>query len=325
MNSMVRQMSLYLPKWPDAFRGGPNVLLRSALFAGIHSSKRQFIGIQTSPEKEPEGVTIASQDGQSIKYAGTQLNQYDADVFFELMHRSRREALGNAVFFTGADFLASIGRTRNDLNYEDLDDSLRRLNRGTLDVFWQVGAKRYTFVGSLVGNYIREDESKLYRVSLSPEIKTLFSPASYTQLEWEERLKLKGKPLALWLHSYFSTHAKPFPVSASYLKEKTGSPTKLVKHFKPELRTALKALESLDGWTVEWNGDNITVTHPETGSQVRHTDRKDNQRKALKAAKQQDLAPKQPNPQRTSPQQPRPQQQPKGLTSMQEAFGGLFN
>jgi hypothetical protein len=189
-----------------------------------------------------------------------------------------------------------------------------------LDVSWQVGAKRYIFTGSLVGNYIREEESKLYRVSLSPEIKNLFSPASYTQLEWEERLTLKSSPLAQWLHSYFSTHAKPFAVGVAYLKEKTGSPTRLLKHFKAELKTALKALESLEGWTVEWEGDNVTVRHPETGSQARHIARKDGQRKALKAAKQQDLAPK---PTRTKPQQ-RPQH-PSGVTSMRSVVGDLFN
>jgi hypothetical protein len=67
-----------LPMWPEPVRGGPNAVLRSALFAAIYSKKRRKLGIQTSPEKEPEGITIAAQDGITIKYAGTQLNQYDA-------------------------------------------------------------------------------------------------------------------------------------------------------------------------------------------------------------------------------------------------------
>jgi TrfA protein len=287
----VRQMSLHLPKWPDAVRGGPNVLLRSALFAGIHSKKRQFLGIQTSPEKEPEGVIIAAQDGQTIKFAGTQLNQYDADVFFELLHRSRRHALGDEAVFMGSDFLASIGRSDNNLGYEDLNDSLRRLKRGTVDVVWTVGMKRYVFEGSLVSDHKREEQSRLYRVSLSPEIKTLFSPASWTQLEWNERMQLKGKPLAQWLHSYFSTHARPYPVSVEFIKEKCGSPTKLAKHFKPELRTALNAMESLIGWRAEWDGELVKVMRPATGSQARHIARKDSQRKALHAANKKLLSP----------------------------------
>lgn len=282
--TIVRQMSLHLPKWPDAVRGGPNVLLRSALFAGIHSSKRKVLGIQTSPEKEPKGELIAAQDGQRVTFAGTQLNQFDADVFFEILHRSRRDELGTAAIFEGAEFLRSIGRPKGKLNYEDLDDSLRRLRRGSLDVFWFTDTKRFTYEGSLIADHVREEESRLYRVTLSPQIKTLFSPASWTQLEWEERLRLKGKPLAQWLHSYFSTHAQPYPVTVKFLKEKSGSnPDALLKHFKADLRTALKALELLLGWIVEWNGDLVKVIRPATGSQVRHLAKKKEQRKALQA------------------------------------------
>jgi hypothetical protein len=36
-------------------------------------------------------------------------------------------------------------------------------------------------------------------------------------------------------------------------------------YFKRELRTALKAMESLIGWTVEWEGDNVKVTRSATG------------------------------------------------------------
>jgi len=282
---IVRQIPVQLPMWPDAVRGGPNVLLRSAFFAGIHSCKRKSLGQQTSPEREPEGIEIATQDGQSVKYAGTQLNQYDADVFFEVLHRSRRHPLGSEALFTGASFLSSIGRSRNNLNYEDLDNSLRRLKRGTVDVSWIIGSKRYIFVGSLIDSYIRELESKLYRVTLSPEIRTLFSHASWTQLEWEERMKLRGKPLAQWLHSYFSTHARPYPVTVEFLKEKTGSPMKLLKHFKVELRNALQTLQDLIGWTVEWDGNLVRVMRPPTDSQARHLTRIDNHRKALKAIK----------------------------------------
>jgi hypothetical protein len=256
--------------WPDAVRGGPNVLLRSAFFAGIKSGKRRALGIQTSAEREPEGVEIAAQDGVSIKYAGTQLNQYDADVFFEALHLSRRSVLGTEALFTGASFLYSIGRSRNNLNYEDLDNSLRRLKRGVVDVSWILGFRKYVFCGSLIASYTRETQTKLYRISLSPEIRTLFAPASWTQIEWEERRRLKGKPLAQWLHSYFCTHARPYPVSAAFLKEKTGSPTKLLKHFKVELRSALQSMRQLIGWDVQLSGDLVTVRRTPTNSQTRH-------------------------------------------------------
>jgi hypothetical protein len=40
-------------------------------------------------------------------------------------------------------------------------------------------------------------------------------------------------------------------------------------HFKTELRTALKPMESLIRSIVEWEGENVKVTRSTTGSQVR--------------------------------------------------------
>lgn len=273
--SFTGTMAEQLPIWPESVRGGPNALLRSALFAGIHSKKRVFLGQQTQPEKEPEGVMIAAQDGVTIRYTGTQLNQYDADVFFEAVHRARKEPLGSKCVFTGAAFLKAIGRSRNDLNYEDLNESLRRLRRGTLIAQWTINGRKYEYEGSLIAEVTRAEKEKFYELTFTKKIAILFQAASWTQLEWEERKALKGKPLAQWLHSYFSTHAAPFPISAAYLHEKSGSPTKLLKHFKPELRRALNQLHDSLGWEFTWDDNNlISVTRPPTAAQARHLERK---------------------------------------------------
>ncbi|AXC15968.1 TrfA-related protein (plasmid) [Acidisarcina polymorpha] len=273
-----------LPLWPERVRGGPNAILRSALFAGIASKKRQILGTQTRPEKKPEGVTIAAQDGIKIKYSGVQFNQYDADVFFEALHRARRDLLDTECRFTGAEFLKSIGRSRNNLNYEDLDESLDRLRRGSLDLEFEVSGRRYIFSGSLVASYVRETTTKLYKVTFAKEIQTLFMPATWTQIEWDERMALMGKPLAQWLHSYFSTHAQPFPVSAAYLQEKSGSPTKLLKHFKVELKRAFAAMETAIGWEFSWDGDLVILKRPPSEAQGRHLARKAAKRQAQLAA-----------------------------------------
>ena len=271
-----------LPIWPDPVRGGPNALLRSALFAGIHSKKRQVLGKQLRPEKKPEGVTVASQDGIRIKFAGTQLNQYDADVFFEALHRARRHPLDTECAFKGADFLNEIGRTRNDLNYEDLDESLDRLRRGTLEVEWDVQGRHYVFSGGLIASYTRETTSKRYKVTFSPDVRHLFAPSSWTQLEWDERKALRASPLAQWLHSYFSTHAAPFPVTLGFLHEKSGSPTKLLKHFKTELKNAFASLEEKLGWEFTWEKDLVILKRPATPSQTRHLARKAAKKKETK-------------------------------------------
>ncbi|WP_114211447.1 hypothetical protein [Acidisarcina polymorpha] len=65
-----RRDIVQLSIWPEPVRGGPNALLRSALFAGIASKKRKVLGTQVSPVKAPEGVEIIAQAGSRIKYAG---------------------------------------------------------------------------------------------------------------------------------------------------------------------------------------------------------------------------------------------------------------
>ena len=268
-NFPLKKATEQLPIWPEPVRGGPNALLRSAFFVGIHSKKRQILGVQTRPEKKPEGVMIAAQDGISIKFAGTQLNQYDADVFFEALHRARRHPLDTECSFKGSPFLAAIGRSDSTLNYEDLDESLDRLRRGTVEIEWKTNGQHYIFSGSLIASYVRETTTKFYKVSFAKEIRVLFSSASWTQLEWDERKALKGKPLAQWLHSYFSTHAAPFPVSVAFLHEKTGSPTKRRAHFKSELQNALDALQSLLGWTHSWQKDLVLALLQSLGGRLR--------------------------------------------------------
>ena len=272
---IVRQIPAQLPIWPDAVRGGPNVLLRSAFFAGIQSRQRRTLGHQTSVDKEPEGVVIAAQDGVSIKFAGTQLNQYDADVFFEATHRARTQPLETECVFEGASFLKAIGRTDSPGNYEDLHQSLDRLRHGTVEI----NSDRAVYRGSLISAYTRNHDTKLFHVAFRPEILKLFSHASYTQLEWQQRQKLKGKPLALWLHSYYSTHAEPFPVSAAYLLKMTGSPAPL-KHFRQYLKSALDELETI-GWTPSFKKDRVTIIKEPSKSQGRHLERQTQRKKRI--------------------------------------------
>jgi len=265
-------LPVQLPFWPEPVRGGPNAVLRSSLFAGIHSKKRETIGNQTKPEKPLQAVTLASQDGITVKFAGRQLNQYDADVFFEALHRARHHPLETECLFTGYGFLKGIRRAPNDLGYEDLDDSLTRLRDGRVEVHWKMHGRGFKFVGSLVSSYVRDETTKLFKVTFAKEIKALFAPACWTQIEWEERMALRGHPLAQWLHSYYSTHADPFPVGSAFLCEKSGSKRPLMKNFRTDLKQALATLHRVLGWECELDkkSDNVTVVRTPSGAQARH-------------------------------------------------------
>ncbi len=283
----IRRIAAQLPIWPDRVRGGPNALLRTALFAGVPSRFRKILEYRSSAAVEPEGVVVASQDGITMLYTGTQLNQYDADVFFEVLQRARRSPLGEAATFAGADFLRSIGRTASKRDYEDLDMSLRRLTRGIVDVKWKIQQRPLAYTGSLIADFVRETDSRLYRINLSPSIKSLFEQSSFTMLEWEERLRLLRNPLAQWLHSYYSTHAKPFAVTVAFLQKTAGQETARPRDFAKALRVAFGILEAELGWSVEWLSPTlIQVSRSPSDAQARHLE----VRSALKRLKDAEAA-----------------------------------
>jgi hypothetical protein len=264
------QRTEQIPFWPEPMRGAPNALLRSALFAAIQSGKRRELGFRVNPNEPKQGVTIAAQDGIRITYAGDQLNQYDADVFFEAAHRARGNPLPTECLFPGYDFLKGISRTDSKGNYKDLDNSLTRLRNGCIVIEWKINGRHYKFVGGLIASYVREEKSKLFKVTFSKEIIDLFAPACYTQLEWEERMTLKGKPLAQWLHSFYCSHVPGFAFSVAYLHEKSGSARTLLKYFRRDLKAALATLEKELGWQAAWKGDLLTLKRPLSLSQTRH-------------------------------------------------------
>ena len=268
-----RAVVIQLPFWPEPVRGAPNTLLRSAFFAAIHSKRRE-LGERINPDEPKQGVIIAAQDGIRISYAGDQLNQYDADVFFEALHRARRHTLGTEGFFTGYDFLKAIGRAVGKLNYQDLNNSLRRLRDGRVEIAWKINSRKYKFEGGLISKHVREQNSRLYKVTFAEEIRDLFAPACWTQLEWDERMALKGKPLAQWMHSFYCSHAEPFPLSVAYLYEKSGSHRTLLKHFKSDLKNALATLEKVLGWKAIWEGNVLTLMRQPSASQIRHLNQK---------------------------------------------------
>jgi hypothetical protein len=61
-----------------------------------------------------------------------------------------------------------------------------------------------------------------------------------------------------------------FPLSASYLHEKTGSRHALLKNFRVDLKHAVATLEKTLGWKAAWDGDLLTIDRPATASQANH-------------------------------------------------------
>ena len=221
---------IQLPLWPEAKRGVPNAVLRGALFSAIHKD-RQYMR-----RKE----LIATQDGITIRYTGEQLDQADLDVWEQALHLARTQTLGSRCYFTAHSFLKALGRSTGKMNHEWLEFALARLSATSVEI----RAGRRMYFGSLIEGGIRDEDTGRYVVEINPKLAAFYGRTQWTQINWEQRQRLRGKPLALWLHGFYATHAAPHALRVAYLHKLSGSQTKLLWKFKQNLVRALRDLEA---------------------------------------------------------------------------------
>ena len=223
---------IQLPLWPEPKRGAPNAVLRGALFAAIQGKGRQYMD-----RKE----LIATQDGVTIRYTGGQLGQADLDVWEQALHLARTQALGTECYFTAHGFLKALGRATGKQNHEWLKSAFARLAGAVVEIT----SGRRTYFGTLIKGGVRDEDTGRYVVQINPKLAKFYGRSQWTQIDWEQRQQLRGKPLALWLHGFYASHAAPYPLTVAYLHKLSGSQTKQVWKFKQNLTQALEELAAV--------------------------------------------------------------------------------
>ena len=217
-----------LPLWSEPMRGVSNSALRGALFAAIQGKSRQAF----------KRELLHSQNGVEIRFTGWQLDQSDLDVWEQALHLARMHPLGTRCDFTAHAFLKALGRATGKMNHEWLKNTFARLG----GCFVEITHNCLTYGGSLLELY-RDEDTEYYRLEINPKIRALYD-TGWTAIDWQQRQQLRRKPLALWLHGFYASHADPYPVSIERLREWSGSQTKSLRRFKQAL---VKALEDLKG------------------------------------------------------------------------------
>lgn len=247
---------IQLPLWPEPTRGTPNSFLRSALFAAIQGKTRRYM----------KGEFLAAQKGVSVSFTGMQLDQSDLDVWQQAADIAKVHPLGNICHFRANSFLKSIGRSNGKANYKWLHEAINRLIACAVEI--RCGSK--VFSGSLIHECLRDEETGIYKLTLSPALIKLFGASDWTALERQQREALKGKPLALWLHGYYASHAAPFPLKVETLQELSGSTNPSKSSFKRQLKAALVDLGAVTGRTTSIDGDLVTIESQPTKAQAKH-------------------------------------------------------
>lgn len=245
-----------LPLWPEPARGTPNSFLRSALFAAIQGKTRRAL----------KNELLGAQKGYSVKFTGWQLDQSDLDVWEHAVHLARLHPLGNVCVFKANAFLKAIGRSNGKKDYVWLNESITRLVACAVEI--RCGSK--VFVGSLLSSAPRDEETGVYKLRLDPDTIKLYGASDWTSVEWKQREALKGKPLALWLHGFYATHAQAYPLKVETLQELSGSANKDKRDFKRKLKAAFADLEAVAGIKATLEGDLVNVERGPSAGQVKH-------------------------------------------------------
>ena len=246
-----------LPLWADPVRGVPNAVLRSALFGAIKRGKRAF----------QQRIKKASVEGVTVIHTGPQLDQADLDVWEQCLHLARTGGLGTRVQFTAGGFLKAIERGTGKSQHEWLKSAFARLSSSVVEV---ADGKRAYYGPMLIGG-ARDDETGHYVIEMNQKIVSLFGVDGWSSIEFEARRALKKQPLSQWLHGFYSSHARPFPMKVETLHRMCGSEAKQMAHFRADLRDALSKLVEVTGWT--WEIDDTDLVHVAktgTNSQQRH-------------------------------------------------------
>jgi len=236
---------LKLPDWPDTKRGTPNSFLRSALFSAIQSKDRVFL----------KNAVLASQEGFTVKFTGEQLNQEDLTLWETLVHLAKDQPLGNICEFTAYGILQSMGLGDGGIERDRLHIGIIRLGACMVEISHN-GSR--TYFSSLIDSGAKDELTSHYTIQLNRQLIKLYG--QNTWVDWEQRLQLRKKPLAQALHSYYSSHKKPYPVKIETLHQLSGSKNKQMANFKTKIASALDELVKIDfvkSYSI--NGDMVIV------------------------------------------------------------------
>lgn len=232
--SDTKQLTL----WNEALRCLPNEIANSALFnAKNRRQARTYL-------KKSEIAVIGN---GKIIYTGEELRQDDETVWLQLIHLAKENPIGNTVEFTPYALCKAVGWSIDGRSYMRLRECLDRMQATSLSIY-SPRLKGGVSLSMIPMFKWRDEAGKaltLYQVQVAPELVTLFIEAYRTRLEWCQRLALPDG-LATWLHSYYASHNKPFPVKISTLKRGAGITTECKAALRQLIEKALAKLVEVD-------------------------------------------------------------------------------
>jgi hypothetical protein len=234
----TRVMQAVLPLWDDEKRGVPNPFIRSGLFSVKNTETRVFM------QKMP----IASLSNYQVTYTGQELQQDDLSVWMSLINLARNQPMSDSILFTGYSLVKDLGWRMHSDSYRRAKESIERLKVTGIEI--STNDKETAYSGSLIREYAwtAQDAKGNVRwmVRFESRVSALFMEDTTTLLEWETRKKIGTRAtVAQWLHSFYSSHREPIPLTIEKLYELCRSGDSL-SSFRRNLKNALNKLVDVE-------------------------------------------------------------------------------
>lgn len=188
-----------------------------------------------------------------------------------VLHAVRLQELGSQCRVTSYALLKLVGLTDTGKNRVTLNKRITRLVASALTV----KQGRYSYIGSLIAGAAKDEETQEWVIELDAKLRPLFAADQFTQIEWAVRHDLNGQQLAQWLHGFYASHARPFPLKVETLHRLCGSEAGLMSDFAKKLRKALDAVAEAsaahgEGFSYKIRGDLVHIEKKAQGAQRRH-------------------------------------------------------
>ena len=192
-----------------------------------------------------------------------------------MLHAVRFQELGSQCRVTSYALLKLMGKTDTGKNRATLHNRIERLVANAVTV----KQGRYTYIGGLISLRGQGRGNAGVGHRADEKLRPLFAGDQFTQIEWAVRHALDGQQLAQWLHGFYATHAKPFPMKAETLLKLSGGENADPHSGKAEAaqgagRCCRGQRGPRRGFSYEIRGDLVHIEKQAKGAQRRHLAKK---------------------------------------------------
>jgi hypothetical protein len=169
-------------------------------------------------------------------YTGWRLDQADLNVLLACVDMVRVHGNGgrSEVRVGVRAFLRELGLEYSSGNRTWLTDSLQRLQACSV----RINKGKRTYFGAFLGPMTLDDAVDHFVITVNPDLIPLFH-GGWSALQWDLRKRMKGFPLALWLHSFTAGMGRPLTFTVDELRALSGSSAKSNKPFLESLELAV--------------------------------------------------------------------------------------